>query len=65
MVDADSGYTSEEDSPEMKTLKKEHLHPSNVSGFDPSKLTPSSQSSKITESILQQGYTVLDPQIRS
>lgn len=57
MADVDSGYTSDEDSPEMKTLNKKHRIQPNAS-FDPGKLTPSSQPENITDSILQQGYTV-------
>jgi hypothetical protein len=57
MIDADSGYTSDEDSPEMKTLKKEHRHQSSA-GLSPNRLAPFIHSSKAADTILQQGYTV-------
>lgn len=58
MTDDDSGYTSDEDSTEMKTLKKE-FPPQPTAGLDPKKLrAPVGNPAEAAASILQRSYTV-------
>jgi hypothetical protein len=58
MMDADSGYTSDDDSPEMKTLKKGQ-RPQPTLDTDRGMLNiPSGPLSEAAESIMQNDFTV-------
>jgi len=63
--DSDSAYVSDEDSPEMKELKKEDRHQSYDRSEDGTLKVPTSKSAalKSAEAMLQSDYTVPGPWI--